>query len=158
MIRTHELPDVKEEIGRDGKQEQRRAKVVPLAVVRAVHDSHQAEAKVNGDGGNGDGDKQFKHCRGEDGHPHHADGCLVEFLALTRQKSVLRQEIVEVDDLRNRFQPVIKYGRIFQEKSGMFLMYCFGSNTDDSHLHGDYEKGDHQDECHPFFQEEADHQ
>ncbi len=40
----------------------------------------------------------------------------------------------------------------------MFLMYCFGSNTDDSHLHGDYEKGDHQDECHPFFQEEADHQ
>ncbi len=40
----------------------------------------------------------------------------------------------------------------------MLLVYGFGADADDGHLHGDHEQGDHQDECHPFFQEEADHQ
>ncbi len=40
----------------------------------------------------------------------------------------------------------------------MFLVYGFGTDADDGHLHGDHKQGEHQDESHPLFQEEANHQ
>ncbi|KUL06316.1 MAG: hypothetical protein XE13_1050 [Proteiniphilum sp. 51_7] len=89
VVSAHELTDIKEEIGCDGEQKQCLAKVVPLALVGANHDPHQAKTQVDGDGRDGDGDKQFQHSRGEDGHPHHLGGSLVQFLAFARQEPVL---------------------------------------------------------------------
>ena len=151
MVGADKFSQVKEKVGRKGKQKQRLAKIVTLSVIGAGHYPKQAHSQVNSDSRDADGNKKFQYGRREDGHTHHVGGGIVERTAFLRQETVLRLKVIEVDNLRNGLQAVVENGRIFQKQIDVLFVKSLGANPDNDHLHRNNEKRDQQHKTHPFF-------